>query len=823
MTLFIAQDVDSTFVIRPGENTLQAAASAIAAETAQAAAETARDEAIAAPLQPTITALGQATGSGIESLTDALAYVESGVSLDWPNGYFRSSTSQASSFTALGIATATQASNTWWRDATGKIIKFAPNTVRQTGRGLMVEAAAVNALGSDPFSTTGGTGAATVVTGVTAPDGTTTAVTLTDSSAVATQTWQKTYSFTISAGAWVAGFFVKKPGSSGQGAAFRVQYEGVNANQSQMIRFDPFSGAYAVQGGGTAVVETVKDQSGNDWYWIKPPAYTINAHNAVQIAFWPAIAPTHGGGDNVSATGSITVWFPQVQSGSTLSEPFVGTRAADSIAFTLPAGATTDQVKVTYGTAGTVATLARSALANPLIFNPGTDGSGAWKGQAITKVELIPASASTAQTVGAIKRAVREYGLYPRPTGALAANDTPTLTLGSAGAASAINGLAAGSEPAVTRTDTKISYVSGVPMLRGATYPNNRLFTSRGAYYGAADGIGTPLRGSSYFAYEAVHTGTQFEIPLFGAGGSGVNVRVLVNGCIGGTATVPNSTGSFYYLRVVFPASGTRTIRVETAGVPCNGFHAASASEFASVGRDYPLVTVIGDSFAEGTGSETGDIESVVAARALGFNVALAAVGSTGLINAGGNNTSGYPKVAWTDANRLTDLTLSGVTSAQTGAAVSPAMGVVFASVNDESVSAGTWGAFGATLTDAIQNRADVLIDAWLAAHPGKPLVFFGPLWPSGLPDNRPTLNIYRIRDGVQRACWGRGSQNVHFIDRFAFPRREGVYTTTTDQAYLYTGGATGTDATHPTPAGHRFDGLTDADALRQLILSTFA
>lgn len=793
------------------------------AEAAQTAAETARDEAIAAPLEPTIAALGQATDGGITALSDAVAYVENGISLDWPNGYFRSGTSQASSFTALGIATATQASDTWWRDATGKIVKFAANTVRQTNRGLMVEAGAVNALGSDPFSTTGSTGAAAVVTGVAAPDGTNTAFTLTDSSTSATQTYNKVYSFTITAGAWIGGFFVKKAASSGQGAAALFRYTGINANQDRQIRFDPFSGAYAVQGGGTATVETVKDQSGNDWYWIIPPALTVNAHDAVQVTFWPAIAPTHGATDSVTATGSITVWFPQVQSGSTLSQPFTGTRAADSVAFTLPAGSTSDQVKITYGSANTVATITRSALANPLVFNPGTDGSGAWKGQTITKIELIPASASTAQISGQIKRAVREYGLYPRPTGALAANDTPTLTLGSAGAASAITGLAAGSEPAVTRTDSKITYVSGVPMLRGATYPNSRLFTSRGAYYGAADGIGTPLRGTSYFAYEAVHTGTQFEIPLFGAGGAGVNVRVLVNGCIGGTVSVPNSTGSFYYLRVVFPASGTRTIRVETAGVPCNGFHAASASEFASVGRDYPLVTVIGDSFAEGTGSETGDIESVVAARALGFNVALAAVGSTGLINAGGNNTSGYPKVAWTHPERLTDLTLSGVTSAQTGAAVSPAMGVVFASVNDESVSSGTWGAFGATLTDAIQNRADVLIDAWLAAHPGKPLVFFGPLWPSGLPDNRPTLNIYRIRDGVQRACWARVSQNVHFIDRFAFPRREGVYTTTTDQAYLYTGGTSGTDATHPTPAGHRFDGLTDADALRELILSRFA
>lgn len=830
MALFIVERRDTGFTVRSGENTLQAAASALAAAdsaaaaaASAAAAEVARDEAIAAPLEPTMTALSQATDSGIEALSDAVAYVENGISLDWPNGYFRSSTSQASSFTSLGIATATQASDTWWRDATGKVIKFAPDTVRQTDRGLIVEAAAANVV-TNPLDLSGwNLATVTRTTGVTAPDGTATAVTLTDSSTGATGNLNQSFSVTITAGAWSNGFFVKKLASSGQGAGVNVRYSGVTANQDRFIRFDPFSGAYAIQGGGTAVVETVKDQAGDDWLWLKPQALTATAHDTVQIVIYPAIAVTHGSTDAATATGSITFWMPQVQSGSALSEPFTGTRAADSVPFTLPAGDTTDQVKITYGAAGTVATIARSALANPLVFNPGTDGSGAWKGQAITKVELVPASAGAAQTIGQIKAAVRQYGFYPRPVSALAANDTPSLTLGTAGAASAITGLAAGSEPVVMRTDTKITYVSGVPMLRGATYPNNRLFIARGAYYGAGDGIGTPLRNSGYFAYEAVHTGTEFEIPVFGAGGAGVNLRVLVNDCVGGSVSVPNATGSFYYVRVVFPASGTRRIRVETAGVPCNGFHAASASQFASVGRSYPLVPVIGDSFTEGAGSELGDIESIVTSRAMGFDVALAGVGSTGLINPGGNNTSGYPKVAWTDANRLTDLTLSGVTSAQTGAAVSPAMGVVFASLNDQGLSAGVWGAYGATLTEAIRNRADVLIDAWLAAHPGKPLVWFGPVWPSGQPDNRPPLDIYRIRDGVAQACWGRAGQNVRFIDRMMTLRREGVYSNATDQASLYTGGTAGTDPTHPTPAGHRFDGLDDATALRRLILSEFA
>jgi len=415
----------------------------------------------------------------------------------------------------------------------------------------------------------------------------------------------------------------------------------------------------------------------------------------------------------------------------------------------------------------------------------------------------------------ALVRAARTLGAHPRAKATLAANDTPVLTVGTDWAVSTING-AAVTAAAVGRADSRLTYLSGPAVYRsaGAAWAINNFFVMRGGYLGANDALGNPQRDGCHFAYEFTHTGTTFEVPMWTVGAGGTNLRVLVNDAVGGTAAVP-ITGSFTFLKVQFPASGTRRIRIETNGVPCNGVNVANPSEVTAPSRDYPMVSILTDSFSDGSGSEIGDVQAVVMARALGLNPALAAVGGTGIINPGGNNYSGYPKVAWHHAERVRDLTLSGVVSEQTGAAVDPAMGIVFASINDTSLAAGVWSPYGASLTDAIENRCNVLIDAWLAARPGKPLVFFGPTWPNygGI------LDTHRVRDGVQRAAWARSSSNVWFIDRLMPYHRTGLWNNAADPASLYTG----TDGIHPTAAGHRFDGLTDAAALRALILSEMA
>ena len=413
-------------------------------------------------------------------------------------------------------------------------------------------------------------------------------------------------------------------------------------------------------------------------------------------------------------------------------------------------------------------------------------------------------SANTAALIAAI----REQGCTTRSPERLPANDTPSLTLGGAAAASTINGNAC-LAPTYYGNNAMLNYLSGPIVAAGTTSPSWNYFRARGPYYGGG------YRGTgSAIAYEFMHTGTQFEIPVFGQGGSGVNFRLLVNGALAGSLTVPNSSGQGYYVKVVFPASGTRRITVETQGVPVSGVNVANgAVEIASTGRSAPLVTMIGDSLAEGTGAAIGEGESLVLARALGFDCGLAAAGGTGMINPG-------TRVSFTDSERLVDLTLAGVTSVQTGASpASPRLGIVFGSFNDHGVSAAQYGVFGATLQDAIANRTHAMIDAWVAARPARPLVFYGPTWPSGPPNNRPPLTVYALRDGIMEAAWSRANENVWFIDRLQPALREGIYSNIGDQASLYTN----SDSTHPTSMGHKFDGIWMASALRRLILGEFA
>ena len=412
-------------------------------------------------------------------------------------------------------------------------------------------------------------------------------------------------------------------------------------------------------------------------------------------------------------------------------------------------------------------------------------------------------TANTAALIAAVRQ-----GAATRPTERLTSTDVPVLTLGTGGAASTINGNGVFA-PTYYGNNPRFTYLCGPVVLAGSTSPSWNYFRARGAAFGSGTrGLGAPI------AYEFLHTGTQLEIPLLGQGSPGTNVRVLVNGAIGGTASVPNTTGQGYYLKLVFSAAATRRITIETNGVPVSGVNVANgAAEIASTGRSVPLVTMIGDSFAEGTGAAVGEGESLVLARALGFDCGLAASGGTGMINPGS-------RVAFTDPERLIDLSLAGVTSAQTGASpADPRIGLVFGTMNDHGVASAQYSPYGATLQEAIANRPHAMIDAWLAARNGRPIVFFGPTWPSGAPNNRPPLTVYAVRDGIMEAAWSRASDNVWFIDRFMPALREGVYSTASDQASLYTGA----DSTHPTVMGHKFDGFWMAGALRRLILNEFA
>lgn len=478
------------------------------------------------------------------------------------------------------------------------------------------------------------------------------------------------------------------------------------------------------------------------------------------------------------------------------------------------------------------------------------------------------ASFAKSANTRALVQALRNYGFYPQPQSRTPANNVPVVALGAASAASAINGRAAGN-PLVLLSDNRIKWLAGPTVQDGSG-----AWTARGAWYGTG-------RTTQYGSCEFVYTGSDLEICLLGSFASASNnLRVLIDDRTAALATVPNSTGSYYYLRLTFPAAATRRIRIEGANGKFRGINVASGSEVSAAGRTYPLVTLMGDSFPEATGaSPMMDGEGAALVRALGGNIALGAVGGTGLLNPGSGG-----KVAWTDPTRLTDLTMAGVTDAL-GAPMTPALGIVMMSINDQGVASALWSPFGSSFKAAISNRVFAVIDAWLAANPGKPLVFIGPTWPNG----DPPLDVFRIRDACFEACWAYAGTNVWFIDRLqpmpllragansfmsttgtltsgstsitAIPSTTGIVTgagiegaglpadarvtaITSATAITVSSPATASaagaalvfrnshaslygfgpaDGTHPGQAGHTLDALWMAQALRNLILTEFA
>lgn len=402
----------------------------------------------------------------------------------------------------------------------------------------------------------------------------------------------------------------------------------------------------------------------------------------------------------------------------------------------------------------------------------------------------------------ALISAIRDNGFFPQSlarTTAVSPADIPALVWGAVGAASAINARIA-TNPLVSLTDSRIKFIGGA-----AVYGVYSGWNPRGAYYGTVN-----ARQSPYAAIEFSFSGTDLDVPI-NAGNfynSTTHLRILVNDRIVASSTLPiYNNGSWHFLRMTFASAAARRIRIEGAGGGrWRGVNCLNNAEISSTGRNYPLMTVMGDSFIEGTGGNGYDPQSVTLARALACDIYPGGVGATGLINPGSAG-----KINWVDTVRMTDLSLSGVTADNGVGATVPNLGIIMLSINDNAQLPGT---YGATLQEAITNNCLKLVDAWALANPSKPLVLFGPTWANGTP----TLDIYRIRDGGQEAAWQLQRSNVWFIDRLGPgpSLRSGVYSTLTDQASLYTG----TDTTHPTPAGHSLDGLWMARQLRELIIS---
>ena len=416
--------------------------------------------------------------------------------------------------------------------------------------------------------------------------------------------------------------------------------------------------------------------------------------------------------------------------------------------------------------------------------------------------ELIAAAPS--QNSLRMKRAVREYGFFPQPLSRAAAADIPTATVGASYANSAINGRDY-AHPTVPLNSPKVTWLGGVPIIAAGT----GAYHARGAFYAGPGGN----YANQYASAEIEFSGTDIELIFFASFGAVANqLRLLVNDRIVAVHTLPTVDGAPHFLHWHWDAGVSGRLRVEGVGANFGGFNVADPAQVSNTGRDYPLVSLMGDSFAEGTGaSNQCDGQAVSMLRACGFNPAVAAVGGTGIAATG---FPGAGRVNWLNATRMLDLTLAGVIDARTGLPAAPAAGILCLSINDA----------GALTENQARDGVFTLADAWIAANPGKPLGVFGPTATNG----ETNLNLLKIRDGARNACFGLAPQGVRFFDRFG-PNsllRSGSATVVGDQANYYTGYNpldAEPDPTHPNQRGHNLDALTMALDLRSWVLAELA
>lgn len=226
--------------------------------------------------------------------------------LPWHHNFSRAST--ATYFNSAGVLT-TAAINE-------PRVAYDPLTLRCLG--FLAEGAAINlATYSQSLDNASGwadIGVPTVTANTTtAPDGSTTADTVADTSAVAFQGRTKTINITNDSASRVVSLFVKKT-TGGTSPTFAVNFRLVGgAALTVFCRLNKDTGASFNSGAASTVLV-----SSAGAYWRLSCSITNNAsgNNQILVDIYPASSAYNGGlADVVTATGSADVWGVQVEDG----------------------------------------------------------------------------------------------------------------------------------------------------------------------------------------------------------------------------------------------------------------------------------------------------------------------------------------------------------------------------------------------------------------------------------------------------------------------------------------------------------------------------
>lgn len=543
----------------------------------------------ASVLSPSMKAIQDAIDYG-QDFADLPNFVANSMVLDYSTAEFRTQNQSALMTASLSISSVAQSATTWWYNPAGSanpLKKFAANTLRETGLGIIVEVAATNLVTSpDDLTTWTLGGAGSLATGQTAPDGTATAFRITDASTSSFSQISKAFTVPVSVGPFVTSLWIKKEAAGAAVCRLQLSYTGGTA-QPFMINFAPDTGASSSTGNSAV---SVADRGS---WWEIQQARTLNATNAsCTLSIYPAVRLNGGTTDTATATGSITVWMPNLEQAAVASSPKVGTRPADAVSISLFPGDSTDVLQVNYSGGSKLVT--RSALASANILNLASDVSAPWLGSTITRIALTNADSALSKTVVALRTSAASGG---QPT--VLPTGSPTITYGPRNGSPTLTGSLVS-----WNTANAYSLISATWVQAGASFPdttmgrpNNVSYSADSSIYGGVD------------AYvEFYHTGDAFEI--YQKGYTGSAFRLWVNGQLSANAypNIPSGSdaaGGLHYTKVDFGSIATRLIRLESlTGVLQFGGVQVKTGQSVSAGPIYSLIGVaVGDSFTEGTGA----------------------------------------------------------------------------------------------------------------------------------------------------------------------------------------------------------------------------
>lgn len=359
----------------------------------------------------------------------------------------------------------------------------------------------------------------------------------------------------------------------------------------------------------------------------------------------------------------------------------------------------------------------------------------------------------------------------------------PTVTLGSAGAASTIAN-ATLRAPATA----PFQYLGTIPTYAGGSFPDNALYV--------AATVTDPPTSKAPWQIEFDFDGDAFDVYLKAFASSGYRIWVDGVPATAGFQATGGSAGSLYHLLVDFGSAEFRRIRLDvSATFYFGGVYAhPNYSVIPPSTPKGPRMVFLGDSYTEptinsATVGTNSDGYATQAGRLLGYNdVWASGAGGTGYLNPGGSG-----RVKFRD--RLSTDVL----------AYSPDVVVVAGGRNDTALNNATVypGGAGTALT-AFATEAAALFSAIRTGLPSAKVFAIGP-WASSTANNTATAdggNFVGIGAAIETAV---EAINGVYIDNLGGAWLTGsgrVGATAGDgNADIYVG----TDGAHPVQAGHDY------------------